>query len=81
MALREEVVVILQTITNKTMHNKTLQAVSFFLMAVGGLNWLLVGAFDFNLVTALLGSGTITTVVYILVGLGTIISIITRTKR
>jgi len=40
------------------------------LVLVGALNWGLVGAFKFNLVTALLGSmPTLERVVYVLVGL------------
>jgi hypothetical protein len=39
-------------------------------MMLGGLNWALVGAFDFDLVAALFGSGTIVArILYILVGL------------
>jgi uncharacterized membrane protein YuzA (DUF378 family) len=44
------------------------------LVIVGALNWGLVGAFDFNLVTALLGSWPmVVRVVYVLVGLGAIV--------
>lgn len=43
--------------------------VSRVLVLVGALNWGLVGAFQFNLVEAVLGEGTaLTSVVYILVG-------------
>lgn len=42
-------------------------------MMLGGLNWALVGAFDFDLVAALFGSGTIVArILYILVGLAAI---------
>ena len=50
--------------------------VAFILLAVGGLNWLLVGAFDMNLVENLLGTGTVTQVVYILVGLSALYELI-----
>ena len=50
--------------------------VTFLLMAVGGLNWLLVGAFDVNLVMMLLGSGMAAKGVYILVGLSTIYELV-----
>lgn len=47
------------------------------LMAVGGLNWGLVGLFNFDLVAFLFGQMTILSrVVYILVGLATIWAII-----
>ena len=39
------------------------------LLIVGGLNWGLIAAFNYNLVEALLGMGTATRVVYGLVGL------------
>ncbi len=62
--------------------NKTTHMIAFILMAVGGLNWLLVGAADFNLVTTLLGEGTTgTMLVYILVGLATIVEIFTHKKN
>ncbi|MEN9921022.1 MAG: hypothetical protein RL538_915, partial [Candidatus Parcubacteria bacterium] len=41
-------------------------------MAVGGLNWLLVGVADLDLVASLFGAGsTLAKVVYIVVGLAT----------
>lgn len=44
------------------------------LVIVGALNWGLLGAFEFNLVTALLGSWpTVERVVYVLVGLAAIV--------
>ena len=45
-------------------------AVALLLAVVGAVNWGLVGAFDFNLVAALLGEDTMASnVVYMLVGL------------
>ena len=42
-------------------------------LVIGGLNWGLVGLFQFNLVTTLFGVGsTLTNVVYILVGLSAV---------
>jgi uncharacterized membrane protein YuzA (DUF378 family) len=38
------------------------------LLIVGGLNWLAIGVFDTNMVSALFGDGVIATTVYILVG-------------
>jgi uncharacterized protein len=55
------------------MHNKMIHMVAFILVIVGGLNWLFIGAFDFNLVTTLLGSSAMAVkVVYILVGLAAV---------
>ncbi len=51
--------------------------IAYVLLFVGGLNWGLVGALDFNLVTWLFGEGTlITRVVYSLVGIAAITSIV-----
>lgn len=47
--------------------------VAFILVVVGGLNWGLVGLFNFDLVAAIFGSmSTISRVVYVLVGLAAI---------
>jgi uncharacterized protein len=52
---------------------KALNAIALVLIIVGGLNWGLVGLFDFNLVSAIFGVDTwFTNLVYILVGLAAI---------
>ncbi|MDP2648229.1 MAG: DUF378 domain-containing protein [Candidatus Yanofskybacteria bacterium] len=44
--------------------------VAFVLVAIGGLNWGLVGALDFDLVATLFGeASTVSRTVYVLVGL------------
>ena len=44
--------------------------IALILIIVGGLNWLLVGAFNFDLVAKIFGSmSAIARVVYVLVGL------------
>ena len=49
---------------------KALNLITLVLVIVGGLNWGLVGAFDFNLVAALFGEASaLSRIVYILVGL------------
>lgn len=56
--------------------------VALILMIVGALNWLLVGLFNFNLVTWIFGAGSIiTTILYILVGLGGIWGIVMLFQR
>ncbi len=51
--------------------------VALILMIVGALNWLLVGLFNFNLVTWIFGAGSVMSVIlYILVGLGGIWGIV-----
>jgi hypothetical protein len=50
---------------------RALNLVTLLLVIVGGLNWLLVGLADFDLVAALFGGQdtTLATLVYVLVGL------------
>ena len=51
------------------MKDSTLDMVAGILLIIGGLNWGLVGAFDFNLVSTIFGSSSIIgRIVYILVG-------------
>ncbi len=60
---------------------KILHMVAYILLWVGGLNWGLVGLFDFNLVETILGSGSvITNLVYVLVGAATVYVIATHMK-
>lgn len=42
------------------------------LVVIGGLNWGLVGLLNLNLVTTLFGVGTLTNIVYDLVGLSAV---------
>jgi uncharacterized membrane protein YuzA (DUF378 family) len=52
---------------------KVLTMVAFALLIVGGLNWGLVGLFQFDLVAAIFGVGSlISNIVYILVGLSAV---------
>lgn len=51
----------------------TMKWIALILVVVGGLNWGLVGAFDFNLVSALFGDmSMLSRIVYVLVGLSAI---------
>ena len=60
---------------------KALKTVSFVLLVVGGLNWLL-DAVGWNLVETLFGAGTtITKVVYIVVGLATLVVLFTTKSK
>ncbi|HOZ35651.1 MAG TPA: DUF378 domain-containing protein [archaeon] len=55
----------------------TISLIALILIIVGGLNWLLVGLFSFNLVTTVFGAIPIlVTIVYTLVGLAAIWAII-----
>jgi uncharacterized protein len=52
---------------------KTLDLATIGLLIVGGLNWGLVGVFDWNLVAFLFGSGSILSrLVYVVVGMAAI---------
>ena len=55
---------------------KILYYIALTLVIVGALNWLLVGLFDFNLVSTIFGSMSILSrIIYILVGISGLISI------
>ena len=59
----------------------TIDWVALVLVIVGGLNWLLVGAFDFDLVAAIFGDlSAISRIVYVLVGLSAVYLIYTAVK-
>jgi uncharacterized protein len=50
--------------------NNTLDWIALVLVIIGGLNWGLVGAFDFNLVEAIFGTiPWLEDLIYIIVGL------------
>lgn len=60
---------LLITIREKAMKMNALDKLSYVLVVIGGLNWGLVGFFEYNLVDELFGAGdTITRVVYGAVG-------------
>ncbi len=51
----------------------TLDWLALILLIVGGLNWLLVGLFNFDLVASIFGSmSTVSNIVYVVVGLATV---------
>ena len=56
---------------------KALNLLTLVLVIVGGLNWGLVGAADFDLVAALLGDGSVLSrAVYVLVGLSAVYQLV-----
>lgn len=59
---------------------KVLHGIAFALVAIGGINWGLVGAGGWNLVEMLLGTGTLANLVYILVGLSAVYLVFTHRK-
>jgi len=59
---------------------KTLHMITFTLLVIGGLNWGLT-AFGYNVVEMVLPEGTVTMVVYVLVGLSAIWEVITHKQN
>jgi len=59
----------------------TIGWVAMILLIIGGLNWGLVGLFNFNLVEFIFGASTLASIVYILVGLSAIYVLFTSTKK
>ncbi len=60
---------------------KALHMIAFILVVVGGLNWLLVGLNNWNLVNMIFGSVMIVErLVYILVGLSALVLLFTHKK-
>lgn len=56
---------------------KVVNIVALILILIGGLNWGLVGFFDYNLVDALFGEGsTLARVVYAVVGLAALYKVV-----
>ena len=60
---------------------RALYVITLVLLIVGGLNWLLVGALDFDLVAALFGEmSPLSRIVYVLVGLSALWQIVPLLK-
>ena len=63
------------------MQNSKLHMVAFLLVIVGGLNWLLVGLFSWDIGVLFGGSGTfLSRVIYVLVGLSALVLLATHKK-
>jgi uncharacterized membrane protein YuzA (DUF378 family) len=59
----------------------TMDWLALVLVVVGALNWGLVGAFNFNLVSAIFGDmSSIARIVYVLVGLSAVYVLLTLPK-
>lgn len=60
----------------------TIDWIFITLLIIGGLNWGLVGLFNFNLVTAIFGVDTLlTNLIYILVGISAIYFLLVALSR
>jgi uncharacterized membrane protein YuzA (DUF378 family) len=63
------------------MRLNSLDWIAYVLVIIGGINWGLVGAFEFNLVDEIFGVGsTISKLIYILVGLSAVYLLYTASK-
>lgn len=60
---------------------KTVHIIAYTLLWVGGLNWGLIGLFNFNLVEMLFGTGMLANLVYILVGVSAVYTAMTHMKQ
>lgn len=61
---------------------KALNVTSLVLVIIGGLNWGMVGAFDYNLVDAIFGvDSALARIVYVVVGLAAVYLLIDRLVR
>lgn len=60
---------------------KAVHLIAFILVVVGAVNWGLVGLFNWNLVDAILGTGAIAKLVYILVGVSGLVLLFTHKKE
>ena len=55
---------------------RAINSITLLLVIVGGLNWLLVGLFDFDLVAALFGDmSPLSRIVYVFVGISAIVQL------
>ncbi len=62
-------------------NRSTVDWIAMILVLIGGLNWGLVGAFEFNLVDTVLGEmSMVSRVVYVLVGISAIYIAATSSK-
>jgi uncharacterized protein len=57
---------------NQTYVKKFVFKMAMVFLIIGGLNWLLVGILDFNLVSTIFGNSILSTIIYILVGVSAI---------
>ncbi len=61
--------------------SEALYWIALILVVIGGINWGLIGLFNFNLITAIFGFGIITTIIYVLVALAAIYLIVIAAAR
>ncbi len=58
------------------------EKIAYILVIIGGLNWGLYGAFEYDLVDMILESGSMfASIVYVLIGLSALFLILNRNKK
>lgn len=57
------------------MEKSTLDWIALVLVIIGGLNWLLVGLFSFDIVSKIFGVGTVAKIIYVLIGVAALYTI------
>lgn len=61
------------------MHNKTLHIVAFILIIVGGINWLLLGLFGWEIGALFGGSAAlISRIIYIVIGVAAVYEVVSH---
>jgi len=60
---------------------KYLDLIAVILLIIGGLNWGLIGLFEFNLVSFIFGTTIVAKIIYILVGLSGVYKIFTMAQN
>ena len=61
---------------------KALHMIAFTLLVIGGLNWGLIGLFEYNLVGKIFGDmSQVSKIIYILVGLSAVLEAVTHAKN
>jgi uncharacterized membrane protein YuzA (DUF378 family) len=63
------------------MNAAMLGLISWILVIIGGINWLLIGLLNLNIVSMIFGESIIARIIYILVGLGACYLIYAKFKK
>jgi uncharacterized protein len=60
---------------------KKFEMIVFFLLCLGGLNWGLIGLFDFNLVNFIVGESWVDRVIYFFIGVAAVKAVFSKKSR
>ncbi len=52
-----------------------IEKIALVLTIIGGINWLLIGIFDINIVSTIISNKMIDNIIYIIIGVASLISI------